>query len=57
MSEISHRDHPACPCPQCKAACEQVNASHKEPETKEPARLKHLSPEAARRLGYIPAEE
>lgn len=50
--------HPACPCAECMKAIEKANESHRDNsvlDVSQNSRLKELSPEAAKTLGYIPA--
>ena len=51
------KTHPtACPCDECRKAIEQSDAHLDDSvlDKSENSRLKKLSPEAARTLGYIP---
>lgn len=50
-----NKQHPAaCPCEECRKVVEQANEALPNKDNADPSRLKKLSPEAARVLGYIP---
>lgn len=50
---MSNNQHPAaCPCPECKKACERATRNQRE-SSKDSGRVRNLSIEKARKLGYV----